>query len=185
MTFVIKPSVDTEANPSDVTVHHDALHPDVVISTVLSLTELSAPSLNLQVGTGECYIHGYHVEISVAETKALSASQTHEVYIQLTRNGNDEVTGAEIASSIDDTVVAADSMHIATVVTDGTNITSITSKQALKDSDGVIYLKEASAIADPENTEDGKLGIVDNDSNNQKVAFKAWANGAIQEIIVW
>lgn len=184
MTFLVRPRVNVEGVPSDVAKGIDGHLPDVVLTAVLALTELGAPSLNLQVGTGNCFIKGYHVNISAAETLAMAINETASVYIQLSRNGNSEVTGAVVGRTTG--ALPSDSMLIATVVTNGTEITTITSQQRLKSDDGMIYIPEsASAPANQEVTEDALFYVVDNDANNQKAAYKLWANGAIQEIIIW
>lgn len=186
MTFDVRPRIssprlDLKPNIAEKLLDFELV--DCVLGTALALTELSPPSLNLQVGTGELRIKGYYVKITAAETKLITASATRNVFVQLTRDVNSEVTGAQIVEQAGATLT--DGMLIATVVTDATNITTITSKQVLKESETVVLLSEVSTPAVPEINTIAKISMQASDANNKKIVVQALRNGAVGDLYIW
>ncbi len=181
LTFLVVPSVNVRGDPSNIEKILDLNLPDVVLSGMT----LSGTVSPVTVAVGKAFIRGYYVEITVAETKALTASSTNYIYIQLIRNVNNEVTGAQVVANTTGNA-PADSILIGKVVTDaGNNITSITGQRALRDTDGVIYLpQQGAAAADPEVLTDVKLYVRNIDANNQGIFAKIKVDGAIREVRV-
>ena len=100
---------------------------DEYVITGIGLTD--GGSLNVTVAVGECRINGIHVEITVAESKSLSASSTNHIYIQLSRDSSSEVQSASIVSNTTGTA-PTDSIKLGTVTTGASSISSIDTSSA-------------------------------------------------------
>lgn len=93
------------------------------------------------VATAKAIISGIYVEITANEPRTLTASQTNWLYLQLTRDVNNEVSGAQLTHLTNPTEPTAptDSVLLAKITTDATTITATditvtwknTNKQAL------------------------------------------------------
>ena len=185
MTFSIIPVVDLRLDPSNIENVLKYWHADVVVTSEFALSKGGSPSLVCQVGTGTCILKGYNVQITVQETITVDASNTVYVYIQLIRNGNNEVTGAQLVKNLTGTT-PADAIPICKCVTSGTDITTQTSLQDLKEDNAVgIFLQRSSDPATPENQTTTKKVMLAGDSNNKILKYKHYANGAFQDVYIW
>lgn len=90
----------------------------------------SSTTLNLDVAAGEANIAGYRVVIDTATTVTCTASVTNYIYLKLTRDASKNVTGATFEVNTTGTA-PADSILIATAVTDASTVTSTTDKRIL------------------------------------------------------
>ncbi len=179
MTFVVVPSVNFRGDPSNIEKILDLILPDVVMSGLV----ISAAGLTLTVPVGKAFVKGYYVEITVAETKALTDNATNHIYLQLIRNVNSEVTGAQVTTNTTGTA-PADSIKIGTVA-EAAGVPTVTALRPLRDADDVIYLPQrGAAAADPEIVTDAKLYVRNVDTNNQGIFAKIKVDGAIREVRV-
>lgn len=90
----------------------------------------SSVNLTLSVALGEAMIAGYRVVKDAAETVTCSPSATNHIYLKLTRDASQNVTGAVF--EVNTTGVApADSVKIATAVAGASSVTSTTDARVL------------------------------------------------------
>ena len=92
-----------------------------------SLTGLTVPgtsgTLNINVALGTAYLAGRHITIPAATTVTATASTTNFVFLKLTRDGSNLVTGAAFEVNVSGTP-PADSTPIATLTAGATTITA-------------------------------------------------------------
>lgn len=100
----------------------------------LSLTGLTVPAsdadLNIDVAAGTAYIAGRHITIPAATSVTAAASNTNYVFLKLSRDGSNLVTGAVFEVNTTGTP-PADSTPICTLVASGTAITSTVDKRLI------------------------------------------------------
>ena len=108
----------------------------------------SSATLNLDVAAGEALISGYRVVIDAATTLAMTASTTNYIYLKLTRDASNNVTGATF--EVNATGIApADSVKIAKATTSASAVTGtadarIVSLGAAANTNGVAYIRNQS-----------------------------------------
>lgn len=92
---------------------------------VLSGLTVSAtyPDLEIDVASGVTLIEGYRVTSSAPLSATLAANDTNYIYLQLTRDGSNNVTGAQLVANVTGST-PTDSVLICKAVTDATAITS-------------------------------------------------------------
>jgi len=90
----------------------------------------SSADLTLSVAAGEANIAGYRVVIDTATTVTCTASATNHIYLKLTRDASQNVTGATFEVNTTGTA-PADSVKIATAVAGASSITSTTDARVL------------------------------------------------------
>lgn len=84
----------------------------------------SSANLNITIALGEAVISGFYCEIPATQVAAF-ASVTNHVFLKLTRDGSNKVTGAQY--EVNDTGTApADSLKIGTLTASGAAITATT-----------------------------------------------------------
>ena len=85
-------------------------------------------TLSINVALGDAYIAGRHISIPGATAVTAVASQTNYVFLKLTRDGGNLVTGASFEVNIT-SVPPADSIAIATLTSGATTITATADKR--------------------------------------------------------
>jgi hypothetical protein len=83
----------------------------------------SSGTLSLSVALGNAYIAGRHITVPGATSITATASNTNYVFLKLTRDGSNLVTGVSFEVNITG-VSPADSIAIATLVAGGSTVTS-------------------------------------------------------------
>lgn len=99
-----------------------------------SLTGLTVPAsdadLNIDVALGTAYIAGRHINIPAATSVTATASATNHVFLKLTRDGSNLVTGASFEVNTTGTP-PADSTKIATLTAGASSISATTDARIL------------------------------------------------------
>lgn len=93
-----------------------------------TVTEVTPPSLIARVALGyKAHINGIYAEVTAAEDRTMTVSQTNWLYLQLTRDVNSEVTGAQLThlTGAVEPTAPADSVLLAKITTDAVEITAI------------------------------------------------------------
>lgn len=122
----------------------------------------SSADLVLPIDPGEACISGYDVSVDVITNVTCTASATNHIYLKLTRDVSNNVTGATF--EVNTTGVApADSVKIRTAVTGASSITSTADARILSPWDAVAGHKHTGAAGDaPQINADGLApGAVD------------------------
>jgi hypothetical protein len=89
------------------------------------LNPITSANLTLTVPTGEAMIAGYRITIDTASTVSIGASTTTWLYLTLTRDGSNNVTGTSFTTSTTTSVPTTDQVKIAKVTSSGTAITMV------------------------------------------------------------
>ncbi|HHW14387.1 MAG TPA: hypothetical protein GXX28_05575, partial [Firmicutes bacterium] len=86
--------------------------------------------LTLSVAAGTAFIEGYRVEIDTATNVTCVASSTNYIFLKLTRDASQKVTGASIVAQASSTP-PADSVLLATAVAGASSISSTSDKRPM------------------------------------------------------
>lgn len=91
---------------------------------IISGMSLSAGTgLNVAVSAGSAWIAGYYIEWDAASEQALTGSATNHVWIALSRDGNDNVTGVAFVVNTTGTPPSGPNVKLGTATTDGSSVT--------------------------------------------------------------
>lgn len=96
---------------------------------VSGLTGGTSANLTLTIAAGECFISGYRVQETTSRTKAITASSSRDVYLQLTRDGSNNVTGTQLVEQAAGSAAPTDSVLLGTATTSASAITGWTDKR--------------------------------------------------------
>ena len=123
MTFKVIPKVDLELEPSNI---EDILGYFVKDINVAAPTFYSDSVLTKRIKTAKAVINGVYVEITATETHILTNNATNWLYLQLTRDSNNEINGAQLMHLTGATEPAAptDSVLLAKITTASSSITA-------------------------------------------------------------
>lgn len=132
----------------------------------------SDADLTISVAAGEALIEGYIVTIDTATNVTVTASATNHVYLQLTRDGSQNVTGAQFV--VNTTGIApSDSVKLFTCVASASAITSTTDARPLSIFDAAGGHKHSGAAGDAPLMSAQALGVFGDGSDG---AFNSTGN---------
>lgn len=93
--------------------------PWIVSGLVLS----AGTGLNVAISAGVAWIDGYYVEWDASAEEAVTGSATNHVWIELTRDGNDNVTAVDFVVNTTGVAPTGDNVKLGTATTDGSGVT--------------------------------------------------------------
>jgi len=132
---------------------------DIIVDYVETGLALSAGAgLNVNIAVGECRIKGIHIEITVAETAAVTASMTNFVFMKLVRDVNSEVQEAQIEVNTTGTP-PTDGLKLGEAVADGSSVTSVDNATGVIKDHGLLTLTNVATISGAKTFQDNKLLI--------------------------
>lgn len=105
---------------------------------IISGMSLSAGTgLNVAVSAGSAWIAGYYVEWDAAAEQAVTASNTNYVYVELSRDGNGNVTGVAFVVNTTGTPPSGDHIVLGTATADGSSVTGTATTGRSAENQGV------------------------------------------------
>lgn len=95
--------------------------PWIVSGLVLS----AGTGLNVAISAGVAWIDGYYVEWDASAEEAVTGSATNHVWIELTRDVNDNVTAVDFVVNTTGVAPTGDNVKLGTATTDGSSVTGV------------------------------------------------------------
>jgi hypothetical protein len=122
MARIVKPALGANISSKDWEKFFGKWFPNGIFNG-LQVTAGTGLNVNISAGTG--HINGYFIESDATETRSVTASTTNYVWCKLTRDASNFVTTWDFSVTTTSTP-PSDSFLLATVVTSGTGVTSVT-----------------------------------------------------------
>jgi hypothetical protein len=97
------------------------LRPWIVSGLVLS----AGTGLNVAISAGVAWIDGYYVEWDASAEEAVTGSATNHVWIELTRDVNDNVTAVDFVVNTTGVAPTGDNVKLGVATTDGSSVTGV------------------------------------------------------------
>ena len=95
--------------------------PWIVSGLVLS----AGTGLNVAISAGVAWIDGYYVEWDASAEEAVTGSATNHIWIELTRDVNDNVTAVDFVVNTTGVAPTGDNVKLGTATTDGSGVTGV------------------------------------------------------------